>query len=322
MLQTAKKSRTTLNDTISQTIVVLDEEPEHQVIQRSNKDNVENSNLNTTQWINSDSKNQENVNNNVPAAVTTTVNSIGSSTHLKRKFDTMNDSSVPITVAPTHVETIDLTKDNFVDLTCEDAANTSTTYTHFHQVTFPEINNLRHTFFGFFPIINPPNGDKSFLHTATPITQHFHFDFETASYNESFLTCDDSDSDVDDAQSDEIEVLETLPIQLNDEGENRQLLLPQLSSPIIILESPKKEIESFPNIATTGPVANTTNIANITNATNITCSICLDKIKNITATVCGHIFCKKCIQNAIRKQKKCPMCRKSLTMNSIHPLFL
>lgn len=54
---------------------------------------------------------------------------------------------------------------------------------------------------------------------------------------------------------------------------------------------------------------------------DLKCAICLGTIENITATVCGHIFCEGCILPAIEIQKKCPICRTHLTKKSIHPLF-
>lgn len=54
---------------------------------------------------------------------------------------------------------------------------------------------------------------------------------------------------------------------------------------------------------------------------DLKCAICLGAIENITATVCGHIFCEGCILPAIEIQKKCPICRTHLTKKSIHPLF-
>ena len=48
---------------------------------------------------------------------------------------------------------------------------------------------------------------------------------------------------------------------------------------------------------------------------NITCPICLESIVNNqpVATRCGHLFCKACIETALKKGKKCPMCNSSLT---------
>eukprot|EP00475_Leptophrys_vorax_P029275 TRINITY_DN4280_c0_g1_i1.p3 TRINITY_DN4280_c0_g1~~TRINITY_DN4280_c0_g1_i1.p3 ORF type:complete len:117 (+),score=2.52 TRINITY_DN4280_c0_g1_i1:1028-1378(+) len=52
------------------------------------------------------------------------------------------------------------------------------------------------------------------------------------------------------------------------------------------------------------------------------CSVCLDDMRNETVTVCGHIFCKGCIEKAVKASKKCPMCRKALRPSQVHPIYL
>jgi len=52
------------------------------------------------------------------------------------------------------------------------------------------------------------------------------------------------------------------------------------------------------------------------------CAICLDKVRRVTATICGHIFCLECITQAINATSRCPLCKRKLTHNGIHPLYL
>ncbi|KAJ6830539.1 E3 ubiquitin-protein ligase RNF4-like isoform X1 [Iris pallida] len=52
------------------------------------------------------------------------------------------------------------------------------------------------------------------------------------------------------------------------------------------------------------------------------CPLCLHELAEPCSTVCGHIFCRQCITDSIQKQKKCPTCRKKLTMKSFHRVFL
>lgn len=52
------------------------------------------------------------------------------------------------------------------------------------------------------------------------------------------------------------------------------------------------------------------------------CTICMDTMVEETSTACGHIFCKSCITNAIRVQKRCPTCREKLSASSIHRIYL
>lgn len=57
----------------------------------------------------------------------------------------------------------------------------------------------------------------------------------------------------------------------------------------------------------------------------VSCPICFDSVvgRDPVSTVCGHIFCKACLVNAIKISKKCPMCRRSLAgRNQFHALHL
>lgn len=49
-------------------------------------------------------------------------------------------------------------------------------------------------------------------------------------------------------------------------------------------------------------------------AIKINCPICLESVKerDPISTMCGHVFCKACIQAAMLTVKKCPMCKKNL----------
>ncbi|XP_053601465.1 GATA zinc finger domain-containing protein 14-like [Plodia interpunctella] len=55
------------------------------------------------------------------------------------------------------------------------------------------------------------------------------------------------------------------------------------------------------------------------------CPICMDSLaKNaVASTICGHVFCLKCIDAAFKTSgKKCPTCRKSLKKGGYHQIFL
>ena len=48
-----------------------------------------------------------------------------------------------------------------------------------------------------------------------------------------------------------------------------------------------------------------------------TCCICMDTIERPTITPCLHIYCHECISQQLNHQRKCPMCRKSITKESL-----
>lgn len=51
------------------------------------------------------------------------------------------------------------------------------------------------------------------------------------------------------------------------------------------------------------------------------CSICLDVIEEMTSTICGHVYCGKCIRAAIRVTAKCPLCQRRLRPKDTHLLY-
>ncbi|KAG0453657.1 hypothetical protein HPP92_024961 [Vanilla planifolia] len=55
---------------------------------------------------------------------------------------------------------------------------------------------------------------------------------------------------------------------------------------------------------------------------SLTCPLCLGTLKEPCSTLCGHVFCRACIESAIQREKKCPICRKKVTMKNIHKLYL
>eukprot|EP00698_Gefionella_okellyi_P007891 TRINITY_DN1932_c0_g1_i1.p1 TRINITY_DN1932_c0_g1~~TRINITY_DN1932_c0_g1_i1.p1 ORF type:complete len:139 (+),score=12.41 TRINITY_DN1932_c0_g1_i1:283-699(+) len=53
------------------------------------------------------------------------------------------------------------------------------------------------------------------------------------------------------------------------------------------------------------------------------CPVCLDSVSDMTATKCGHIFCKHCIVESVKASQRCPTCRAKLTLSKdMHPLYL
>ncbi|KAA0184247.1 hypothetical protein HAZT_HAZT003480 [Hyalella azteca] len=61
----------------------------------------------------------------------------------------------------------------------------------------------------------------------------------------------------------------------------------------------------------------------------ISCPICCDTLMDIkerrehlVSTVCGHVFCEVCLDEAVRRTQQCPTCRRRLTKRQFHKLFI
>jgi len=52
------------------------------------------------------------------------------------------------------------------------------------------------------------------------------------------------------------------------------------------------------------------------------CPVCMNELVEPSSTICGHIYCQKCIRAAIQANKKCPNCRRKLNMNNFHRVYL
>ena len=57
----------------------------------------------------------------------------------------------------------------------------------------------------------------------------------------------------------------------------------------------------------------------------INCPVCLESVvkRFPVSTVCGHLFCKICIEGVLTVSKECPICKRSLSLkNAFHSIFL
>uniref|UniRef100_A0A8R7U102 RING-type domain-containing protein n=1 Tax=Triticum urartu TaxID=4572 RepID=A0A8R7U102_TRIUA len=63
-------------------------------------------------------------------------------------------------------------------------------------------------------------------------------------------------------------------------------------------------------------------VKEIPKETKFSCPVCMNELVNASSTICGHIFCQKCIKASIQAQKKCPTCRRKLTMSNFHRVYL
>eukprot|EP01029_Cantina_marsupialis_P029006 TRINITY_DN778365_c0_g1_i1.p1 TRINITY_DN778365_c0_g1~~TRINITY_DN778365_c0_g1_i1.p1 ORF type:complete len:112 (-),score=9.93 TRINITY_DN778365_c0_g1_i1:136-471(-) len=54
----------------------------------------------------------------------------------------------------------------------------------------------------------------------------------------------------------------------------------------------------------------------------LTCGVCLDSIKDLATTSCGHLGCYRCLVKAIKIRFKCPVCNRVQRPADIHRLYM
>jgi peroxin-10 len=52
-----------------------------------------------------------------------------------------------------------------------------------------------------------------------------------------------------------------------------------------------------------------------------TCTLCLEERTDSCATECGHLFCWNCIAGWGREKAECPLCRQSLNLTRLLPIY-
>eukprot|EP00092_Neocalanus_flemingeri_P044415 GFUD01049251.1.p1 GENE.GFUD01049251.1~~GFUD01049251.1.p1 ORF type:complete len:260 (+),score=80.43 GFUD01049251.1:156-935(+) len=62
---------------------------------------------------------------------------------------------------------------------------------------------------------------------------------------------------------------------------------------------------------------------------SVQCPVCLESLRSIkrsgadvVSTVCGHIFCSRCLPASLRTSGRCPSCRRKIGAGEYHKLFI
>lgn len=87
-----------------------------------------------------------------------------------------------------------------------------------------------------------------------------------------------------------------------------------------VIEVQMEKFDGLPSIAKKRRA--TDSLETYANVIRLDCAICLENIKNASSTLCGHIFCTKCIKRVIRSRKRCHSCNSPLNLKKLHRIYL
>lgn len=63
--------------------------------------------------------------------------------------------------------------------------------------------------------------------------------------------------------------------------------------------------------------------ANTTTPGRLSCPICMGELQESVSTMCGHIFCRNCLQTWLKqKPQKCPLCKAGGAKVKFHPIYI
>ena len=105
-------------------------------------------------------------------------------------------------------------------------------------------------------------------------------------------------------------------------------LLPNYGAPLhppVLLDLTNSSINCMERTAFPRQDLDTTSPGNIC----LQCPVCLDSLKivkrtgrGMVSTVCGHIFCSRCLPTSIKANGSCPTCRRVLSNRDYHKIYV
>jgi len=102
-----------------------------------------------------------------------------------------------------------------------------------------------------------------------------------------------------------------------------------LNTTIDLTESPSRPSNKLitPSSTPTHPSSN--NNQSPSSCAYLKCPVCMETFSSIrkrgsrlVSTLCGHVFCGKCLPACVRTSGHCPTCRNSIGYEDFHPLYL
>jgi len=167
------------------------------------------------------------------------------------------------------------------------------------------------------------------------------YDGENGTIVEVFGGDDDNDIIVEDDMEDDIGGDDDNDIIVDDDmeddfggnGQNmNHSLNNDLNLTVDLTNSPKKPKPSSSSGVCSSTSASSSfcvSTSSSNGSSSVSCRICLDfqsdlekEGHHLLSTVCGHIFCSKCLPTHIKKRGLCPICRRVLRPKDFHQIFL
>jgi len=87
--------------------------------------------------------------------------------------------------------------------------------------------------------------------------------------------------------------------------------------------------QSSPSSPRPEPILSPSNSLSSPSSASLKCPVCLEAFSvirgrgsRLVSTLCGHVFCGKCLPACVRTSGQCPTCRRRLGYQDFHPVYL